>query len=144
MAVGGAVYGFKEGVQKAKAVNQSARRVVRIREHSTDELKEAASSYGHSLTSGLGLFAGAGGVAVAALVVLTVGLVVALNGWIGAPWGYFVTVFGYLVIAGVFVGAGKRVREVQREDAQEHVDQVRDEIRYASRPVRDAFGSHDK
>lgn len=142
--ISGVFQGVRGSVQKAQAVNKSARRAAKIRQESTDELKEATSSYAHSITAGMGLFAGAGVIAAASFVVLTVGLVIALNAWVGAPAGYFLTVLAYLILAGVLVGIGKRSREVQREDAQEHVDHVRSELRYASQPMVKAFASNDR
>lgn len=140
----GAFQGLKGGVQKARAVNQSAHRAVRIRQESTNELKEATSSYAHSLTSGFGFFIGAGVIGAASFVVLTVGLVIGLNALVGAPAGYFLTVLAYLVVAGVLIGVGKRSRETKREDAKEHAEHVRSELRYASHPMVKAFGSNGK
>ena len=133
-----------EGKVRAQAVAETSRRAARAPKHIGDDLREAGSSYAHSLTAGWGLFALAGVLGVASLVVLTVGLVVWLNALLGSPAGYFLTVLGYLVVAGVLAGVAVARRRKHREEAREHVRDVRREVRHVTRPVRRAFNDHNR
>lgn len=137
-------HGVEEGRERTQAVGETARRAARAPKHIKDDLKEATSSYAHSLTAGWGMFAGAGVLGAASLVVLTVGLVVWLNALLGSPAGYFLTVLGYLVVAGVLAAVARSRRKDHREDAREHVQDVRREVRHVARPVRRAFSNHNR
>lgn len=133
----------EEGRTRARAVGETTRRAKRAPGHLKDDLKEASSAYTQSLTSGLGMFAGAAVLGTAALVVLTVGMVVWLNGVFGSPAGYFVTVLLYAAVAGVLAAVAKASRKNHREEAREHVRDARREISHVTRPVRRAFTTTD-
>jgi hypothetical protein len=125
-------------IAAAVVAASSARRLVK------HDLKAATSSYRESLTSGLGLFAGAGLLGLLAVVVLTVGFVVGLNLLLGSPAGYFITAGVYLLAAGLFVGVAVHSRREHKKEAQEHVQEARDDARLVVLPLRAAFGKNGK
>lgn len=131
-----------ETKERAHAVAQAAERATKAPRLVARDLKEAAGAYTSGFARGLGLYAAAGVVGVAALTVLTVGFVVGLDRLLGAPWGEFIVAIAYAIGAFIVVGLAKAAHTRGRVRAMGHMQAAQEELRHVTRPVRRAFSRH--
>jgi hypothetical protein len=124
---------------RARAVAESARRARAAPAAISTELKGAAKAWAGGMAASIGLQVAAGIVGAVAFVVLTVGLVQALNAVVGAPWGTFLValLYGFVAMA-LFSGAKARAKR-GRTEARDRLLAARHEVRRVARPIRNAF-----
>ena len=124
---------------KARALAESARRVRRAPPQVANEARLAGKAWASGLAAGLALRVAAGVVLAVAFTVFTVGLVQALNGLWGAPWGTFAVAALYTFVGFAVLGAAKGKADAGRRAARVHLERARAEVRRVAQPLRDAF-----
>lgn len=136
-----AAYRAKEEVKvRAEAVAESGRRARLAPGHIAHEIGEAFTTWKRALITSIAMMLALTIFGTIALIVLTIALVVGLNATIGDPAGTFVVALGYLVIAGIAFAVSRSVKMKAAREREERMQNVREEVRHVTRPVREAFG----
>lgn len=125
---------------RAEAVVETGRRARRAPRRIATELRGAASAWLGGLAKALAMRLAAGAVGVAALVVLTIFLVVAFNALVGDPLGTLLVVALYAAVAGILLLAARGARARAKREVARRARSSREEVRHVAAPVRDAFG----
>jgi hypothetical protein len=128
---------------RARAVAETARRAREAPPTLAEELTGALRSWTSGIAKSIGMAVAAGVVAVAALVVFTVGLVQGFNDVLGAPGGTFLVAVLYGIVALVLFGSGKGKAAEGRQEAKAQLIAAKEEVRHVTRPVRRAFRGDD-
>jgi hypothetical protein len=132
---------MKEEVKvRAEAVGESGRRARVAPGRVSRELRAGYSAWKKGLVTSIAMGLGMAVFAIITLIVLTIALVVGLNGLLGDPAGTFVVALLYLVVAGIAYAVMRSARKRAAAESARHAENAREEVRNVVRPVRDAFG----
>jgi hypothetical protein len=129
----------RAGMHRAQAVATTTRRAAHAPRHIKKDLGAAKDSYKQSLTTSLATYAVLAALGTTAFILLTSGLVVAFNLLLGVPAGWFITFGLYAIVGAGAYFLGRRRGKDKRQEAREHVQDARREVRYVARPVQEAF-----
>ena len=130
----------KEEVKvRAEAVAETGRRARVAPRNIMHEYGEAFGAWKRALMTSIAMFALIAVVGIAAFVVLTIALIAGLTVLIGPIAALFVVALLYVVVAGICYAVAKSARTRAAHEREEHMENVREEMRHVGRPVRNAF-----
>ncbi|HET6398465.1 MAG TPA: phage holin family protein [Candidatus Thermoplasmatota archaeon] len=125
-----------EARERAEAVAETAHRAKVAPGAVATDLRQAASAWTKGMLAGIGMYAAAGALALAAFVLLTYALVESINEAIGDPAGGWIVAIAYAAVAGVCIAFARKAQKAGRKEAQGKVEEARQEVRSVTEPLR--------